>query len=117
MQALRINPLNPFQYVTHLQLAVACFLARNYAKGVEWAMLCKRAAPDLAMNLNILTVNYVGLGRIDEARKEFEVANRLAPELLKQRLATGSPMFKLQEDRQRDAQFLRVAAGLEDAPR
>jgi adenylate cyclase len=117
MQALRINPLNPYQYVTHLQLAVACFLARNYAKGVEWAVLCKRAAPDLVMNLNILTVNYVGLGRIDEARKEFEVANRLAPELLKQRLATGSPMFKLQEDRQRDAQFLRVAAGLEDAPR
>jgi adenylate cyclase len=117
MQALRIDPLNPYQYVTHLQLAVACFLARNYAKGVEWAVLCKRAAPDLVMNLNILTVNYVGLGRIDEARKEFEVANRLAPELLKQRLATGSPMFKLQEDRQRDAQFLRVAAGLEDAPR
>jgi tetratricopeptide (TPR) repeat protein len=113
LQALRLNPLNPLQYRVHSHLSVACFLACDYAKGVEWALLCKRAAPELVMNLNILTVNYVGLGRIEEARKEFEIANRLAPELLKQRLAIGSPLFKLPEDRERDAKFLRIAAGLE----
>jgi len=112
LQALRLNPLNPFQYSVHMQLSVACFLACDYARGVEWALHCKRAAPKFVANLNILTVNYVGLGRIEEARREFEAAYRLAPQLLEQRLATGSPLFKLPEDRRRDAQFLRIAAAL-----
>ena len=114
LEAIRLSPLNPTQFEVYLQLAVACFLGRDYAKGVEWALLCKREAPDFVPNINILTVNYVGLGRIDEAKREFETANRLAPELLKQRLATGSPMFKFPEDRRRDAAFLSIAAGLED---
>jgi tetratricopeptide (TPR) repeat protein len=112
-QALRLNPLNPFQHVVHLHLAVASFLAKDYAKGVEWGMKCKLAAPEFVQNLNTLAENYVGLGRLEEAKKEFEAANRLAPDMLKARLTVGSPMYKLQEDREREAKFLRIAAGLE----
>jgi TolB-like protein/cytochrome c-type biogenesis protein CcmH/NrfG len=113
MQALRLNPLNPFQHWVHLNLSVACFLASDYAKGVEWALLCKRSAPQFVQNLNMLAVNYVGLGRIQEAQAAFATANGLAPELLKQRLTVGSPLYRLPEDRERDARFLRIAAGLE----
>ncbi|HEY6982975.1 adenylate/guanylate cyclase domain-containing protein [Reyranella sp.] len=115
-QALRLNPLNPFQHWVHLNLSVACFLASDYAKGIEWALLCRRSAPQFVQNLNMLAVNYVGLGQLEEARQIFAVANGLAPELLKQRLATGSPLYRLPEDRQRDARFLRIAAGLEAPP-
>ena len=113
LQALRANPRSPWSYNVHASLAVASFIARDYSKGVEWALLAFGSAPNLPGVLQHLVTCYVGLGEIERAKAAFEKLRGIAPEFVESRLK-GQTVFRRPEDAERQTVFLRIAAGLED---
>jgi adenylate cyclase len=113
LQVLRANPRDPFAYNIHHILAFAHFTARDYEKGVQWAVLAASEAPSLAVIHHHLALCYVGAGEIAKAKTAFDNFRRLAPELAKARLE-GVTILRRPEDRPRYTTFLRIAAGLED---
>ena len=86
-RALRINPRDPLVYNRYAELALAHFVARDYAKGLKWALRTRSAA--------------------------LETARALAPGMVQARLKLH-PAGKGTEFQQRNGLFLRIAAGLED---
>ncbi len=118
-RSLRINPRDPFAFLTYSNLANAHLAARDYGKGMEWAMRATNAAPGLANAHAITAALFVGLGEIDKAKAALETARRLAPEAThirpKAKPADPSkPMDRGSELRDRYHTFMRIAAGLED---
>jgi adenylate cyclase len=113
LHSLRANPRNPWVFNVHLLLAYACFIGKDYAKGVDWALLALGGAPSLPNALQHLATCYVGIGEIEKAKTALEQLGRIAPEFLESRLK-GESIFQRPEDRERQTVFLRVAAGLED---
>ena len=113
LQVLRANPRNPWAYNVYASLATACFIAKDYAKGVEWALLAVGEAPNFPRTLQYLATCYVGVGDIGKAKAALENLRRLSPEFVELRLK-GISTFRRPEDRERLAVFMRIAAGLED---
>ena len=60
-------------------LATASLFNRDYAKGVEYALLGITDAPQLPALRVYLALNLVGLGDIEKAKEAFDVVRRLAP--------------------------------------
>lgn len=112
-RSLRINPRDPNAPFTHSNLSYAYFAAREYRKGLEWAVRAKNGAPGHASAHQNMAVLLVGLGEIDRARESLEVARRLEPKYIDHRLK-ARPAGHGSELRHRFDTFLRVAAGLED---
>jgi adenylate cyclase len=112
-KAMRISPRDPFHYITNAMRAAACFLLRDHAKGLEYALLSVGAAPNwpIAHTNHVLVA--VGAGDIASAKAALEAARRLAPEYIQKRL-DGETIYHRPEDRQRVTTALRIAAGLED---
>ncbi|MGH9577767.1 MAG: hypothetical protein ACRD3R_10055, partial [Terriglobales bacterium] len=113
LQVLRVNPRNLWQFHVHAQLALACFVTKEYSKGVEWGLLAIGEAPDHPTALQHLATCYVGLGEIEKAKVSLENLRRLSPEFLESRLK-GMSTFRRPADRERQVVFMRIAAGLED---
>ena len=113
LQALRANPRNPWAYNVHASLAMACFIVKDYSKGVEWGLLAIGEAPNLPVALQHLATCYVGVGDIEKAKAALENLRRIAPEFVESRLK-GMSMLRRPEDRERQAVFMRIAVGLED---
>jgi len=90
---------------------LASCLTAEYPNGVEYARQGIGAAPGYGINHAILAMNYVGLGEIDRARAAFEVAQRLSPSWVEQRLR-GAALFRSPHDVRRATTFLKIAAGL-----
>jgi TolB-like protein/class 3 adenylate cyclase len=113
-QVIRLNPRDPGVYETYHHLASACFVAKRYADGIDWASRALRERPQMMIMYAVGVVNFVGLGEIDKAKAMFETCQKLAsPENLRGRLE-GKWAFGRSEDRRRATTFLRIAAGLED---
>jgi adenylate cyclase len=110
-QAMRLSPRDPRRQTVLLNLAMACECARRYEDGVTYARLGIRDAPSFAPLYAHLAVNYVGLGRIDEAKAALAEAVRIAPGQTERSLAGF--MFRRSEHQKRGTTFLRIAAGLE----
>ncbi len=111
--ALRLSPRDPWRYNILNVLGWACFCARDYAKGAEWAQRSAGEAPNLPASHLALVVNWVGLAEVARAKSEFQVLRNLAPEFVESRLA-GRFTFSNPELVRRATTFLRIAAGLED---
>jgi tetratricopeptide (TPR) repeat protein len=111
-QAMRLSPRDPLRQDFYLMLAtVACF-NRDYAKGVEYALIGIAEAPLLPALRVYLALNQIGLGEISKAKEAFDVVRRLAPAWANGRgsgIALGTA-----EHQQRVATFRLIAAGLED---
>ena len=112
-RALRINPRDPLVYNRYAELALAHFVARDYAKGLKWALRTRSAAPDFPQGHLFAAALHVGLGEIDRAKAALETARALAPGMVQARLKLH-PAGKGTEFQQRNGLFLRIAAGLED---
>ena len=109
-QALRISPRDPMRPNMHQQLAMASFGAKQYSKGVAYALLGIREAPGLPPLHVFLATNYVGLGEIEKAKAAMAEALRVGPEFV-ERHVSGSIVGP---NRERQQIFARIAAGLED---
>jgi adenylate cyclase len=46
-QVMRLSPRDPLGYVTYLYLANACFVAKRYADGIDWASRALRERPQM----------------------------------------------------------------------
>jgi adenylate cyclase len=114
---LRINPRDPYAYNTHAQIALCHFYVREYTNGIEWALKAIGALPRYLNAHLILTALYVGVGDLDKAGREFEIARGIAPLLVEDRVLKGR-LYAMREGeyRQRYVSFLRTAAGLDGAP-
>jgi len=112
-QALRISPRDPFRHMFHNNLAIAHFVAKQYAKAVECALVGVSEVPNYAFLHLQLAASYVGLGDIENAKTALNTTLRLAPELVKSRLSGESPL-RDPDHRKRFLTFVRIAAGLED---
>jgi adenylate cyclase len=115
LRTLRLNPRDPAHFITHCYLSIACFLATDYRKAVEWGRLSTRAAPHYAIGVGALAQALAGDGQLDAARREIETLRQIAPEFLRARLGGNSP-FAVAEHRERQIRLLRLAAGLEASP-
>lgn len=111
--ALRLTPRSPLRHLTNANLSVAYSLARDYEQTVRYASLAMNEAPRFALPHTMLTIGYVGLGNLKEAKASFERARDLAPEYVRKRLE-GEVPYQIPEDRLRYTTFLRVAAGLDE---
>ncbi|MGE0854202.1 MAG: adenylate/guanylate cyclase domain-containing protein [Hyphomicrobiaceae bacterium] len=113
-QVMRLNPRDPRGHITYQVLAFACFGAKRYAEGVEWASRAVNDRPKFAQALGSLAVCLVGIGEIDKAKAAFRALQEVASdEYLRHRLESGA-LFIRPEDRERSITFMRIAAGLED---
>jgi adenylate cyclase len=111
--AVRVNPRDPWAYSAYVQLALAHFLVRSYAEGLDWGLGALRVEPNLPAAHLMSAICQVGLRQIENAKVELEKARRLAPEYVEARLR-GVSVFRRDEDRRRQTLFARIAAGLED---
>ena len=112
-KAMRISPRDPFHYITNSMRAAACFLLRDHAKGLEYALRSVGEAPNWPISYMNHVLVAVGAGDIASARAALEAARRLAPEYIRSRLE-GESAYHRPEDRQRITAAFRIAAGLED---
>lgn len=112
LQALRVSPRDPLQFLTYSQLAMACLCTDRYAEGVEYALLAIAQAPIGPALHAQLAMNYVGLGELAKAKAALDDARRIGPGFV-QRALEGDLSFRRPQDRQKVTGFLRVAAGLD----
>jgi adenylate cyclase len=122
-RALRINPRDPRLFFAYANLANAHLAAREYAKGLDWALRATGSAPNYGEAFLHTAGLYVGLGDIDKAKSALERARALAPEyvqhLLQRQSTIETPNPRKSVDggtefRRRYHIFLRIAAGLEE---
>ena len=113
-QVMRLNPRDSRIYETYPYLANACFVAKRYADGIDWASRALREMPEFTTAHTMVAICLVGAGEIGKAKATFETLQRMAsPKYLRSRLE-GTWVFGRPEDRRRATTFLRIAAGLED---
>jgi adenylate cyclase len=112
--ALRLSPRDPQEHVVFGLLAFACFGARRYPEGADWASRAIGNRPRMIQIHDVYAGCLVGMGEIDRARAVFDRLRKLAPDYAQQGL-DGTSLFARAEDRLRARTFLRIAAGLEDA--
>jgi adenylate cyclase len=113
LQSLRINPRDPWAFNVYASLAMTCFLAREYSRGLEWGLRAASMAPLEGITHHDLALCYVGLGMVGPAREALQAARRFAPRFIEAAIS-GRSVFRRPEDRLKYTTFLRIAAGLED---
>jgi tetratricopeptide (TPR) repeat protein len=111
--AVRLSPRDPFHYVTNAARAAACFLLREHARGVEYALRSVSEAPNWPISHTTHATVAVGVGDLASASAALEAARRIAPEYVERRLR-GESSFHRPEDASRITLAFRIAAGLED---
>jgi tetratricopeptide (TPR) repeat protein len=112
-RAIRLSPKDSAHAAMHKDLAFACVMGRRYAEGIEPALVATNEAPAMAPAHATLTLIYVGLGEIAQARQAVDRLRQIAPSHLDVRLKKGWACQR-EEDARRLLTFIRVAAGLED---
>ena len=111
---MRLNPRDSGVYETYQCLTTACFAAKRYANGIDWASRALREMPQLLQARLLVVLHFVGLGEIGKAKDMFETLQKMASaEFLRRRLE-GTWVFGRSDDRRRATTFLRIAASLED---
>jgi adenylate cyclase len=111
--SLRLSPRDPWRYGILNYLGWVHFCARNYSDGARAAQASVAHMLDYPPASLCLAANLVGLGALDEARREISLLRQTAPQFLDARLA-GQSMISHPQFRDRLTVFLRIAAGLED---
>jgi TolB-like protein/class 3 adenylate cyclase/Tfp pilus assembly protein PilF len=115
-EALRHDPKNPSQQLTYVQLAMSCFVARDHVQGLEWSLRACAERDHVPPAIYVAMMHLVGLGRLQEARENLALLERIAPDFVRSRLEErGFSPYRRPEDQERSRKFLRIAVGL-DAP-
>jgi adenylate cyclase len=113
---LRLNPRGERRASVYNLMSFASFAAERYAEGVEWSLRALHEIPNLAQSHSNMVICLVGQGEIERARAAFATANALAPGYFRPRLE-GRSFYQRPQDRERQTRFLRIAAGVADAPK
>ena len=113
LQALRISPRDPRQFITYSQLAVGSFCLRQYRNGAEFALRGIQEMPGDALLHAQLAMNLVGLAEFAKAATALQTARQSSPGFI-QRALDGELVLRNPDQLRRATTFLRIAAGLED---
>ena len=108
--ALRLSPRDFSRYNTLTILGLVGFLARDYERGVQWALAALSEVPRSPAAHMALTLNYVGLGQIPKAQAGLEMIRRLDANFFRSSGASRANFARI-EDRERATLFLKVASG------
>jgi tetratricopeptide (TPR) repeat protein len=112
-RVLRLNPRDSRSHMTYNILANACFIAKRYADGIDWASRAIMNRPQMVGAHTFVVLGRVGVGEIGKAKAMFETLQKVASsDYLRSRLE-GTWGLGRSEDRRRATTFLRIAAGLE----
>jgi hypothetical protein len=111
---MRLNPRDFGIYETYQSLAVACFVTKRYADGIDWASRALRERPQMIQAQTQVVLGFVGVGEIGKAKAMFETLQKVASAEYVRRRLEGTWVFGRSEHRRRATTFLRIAAALED---
>ena len=114
LESLRRDPASPQRRNIYISIGMAHFVAQDYAAGLDWALRADSEGRDYPPALNLLLLQYVGLGRILEARGVLSTLERISPAYVRTRTdGTGFAPYR-DEAQRRSRRFWRIAAGLEE---
>jgi adenylate cyclase len=113
LEALRMSPRDPGRHLYSASVSLAYLVAKDYALSLEWAMRAMSEATNFVPPHEYAAMAYVGLGRIDEAQRQFAWLRRVAPAQCEMLLKHGQVQFADPEHRQRTTLYYRIAAGVE----
>lgn len=114
LMALRLSPRDPRRWNMYNILGLAAFLERDYKQGLEWSERSYAERPNWVPAHRQAMLNYVGLGRLEQARAEADYIRRTAPDVFAQMVDGKRVFFVDPEHNHRWLVFARIAAGLED---
>lgn len=97
---LRLNPLDPLNFVAQDGMAAAHLLAGRYEDGCSWAKIAVQQNPDYVVAHRTLMACHARAGRVEEARKACAVARQIDPA---QRISTVMKRWRF--NRPKDIQF------------
>jgi len=112
-QALRLSPRQARNHEVYHLLAFAAFGAKQYINGIDWATHAINDMPRMLQAHINLVVCLVGVGEVDKAKAAFAAGQTLAPDYFRSRLE-GTALYARPDDRMRQLEFLRIAAGPTD---
>lgn len=107
--AIRMSPLDPFNYSYLHFAAIAHFASERYAQGITCEEQALRERPNFTPALRFLAACHASLGQVDKARSAIEEVLRLAPESSIKRDVFGQVAYARESDRERYAASLRQA--------
>ncbi|MEO1638659.1 MAG: winged helix-turn-helix domain-containing protein [Pseudomonadota bacterium] len=112
--ALRRSPRDPAKGSLLAALGFAQFTVRDYRSAVQTAQSALAESASSATPLIILSIAFVGLGQIDQAKSAYARVAEIAPSLVEARLA-GKWLSTNPDYVGRADLFFRIAAGLDAA--
>jgi len=108
-RALRLNPLDPFVFLTQVGLAAAHYFAGRFGDASTWAEKSLHPRPHHPPTHWIYMASLGMAGRIADARKAYEVYCKLDPTARISTIRGRTPM-RLEQDIERLAAGLRLAS-------
>jgi TolB-like protein/class 3 adenylate cyclase/Tfp pilus assembly protein PilF len=107
-RAMRLNPLDPFLFLTHFGTACGHLFAGSHQEAAVWADKALQERPNVLIGLRIAAACFALAGRIEEASKAAGKLKELAPQF---RISQVRAIFPLRraEDLAKYCQALRLA--------
>ncbi len=112
-RAMRLSPLDPFNYFGCTGMAFAHVCAGRYDEAISWATKACHEQPNWAATWRVAAIAYALSGRIAEAQKMIMRLREIDPALRLSNLEKMAPPFRRPEDLARYTEGLR-RAGLPD---
>jgi len=106
--SMRLNPLDPFQYVAQTGIALVHFLAGRYDEASSWAQNALREGPTHHPALRVFAASNALAGRLDDAQKAVVQLREIDP-ALRVSDVPGLLHFRRPEDVARYTEGLRKA--------
>lgn len=112
--ALRLSPRDPSRGSLLATLGFAQFAVGDYHAAAQTADEARLQASESATPLLLGAISWVGAGQIEKAQSLFHDLEKIAPQLVKARLA-GQWLSTNQDYQIRAQTFLKIAAGITNA--
>jgi adenylate cyclase len=109
MQSLRLNPRDAWIGVAHLALAMASFVAREYAEAARWAELAIQAEPAVPLRRAIMIACSAQVGDLAAVARERAALNGFAADFVPSLLRGDVKVFTRREDMTHLLDSLRLA--------
>ena len=107
--AMRLSPLDPYQFVWQGITALAQVCAGRYDEATAWAERALREQPNIAPSLRAAATSHALAGRIVEAEKFMARLRQIDPGLRLSNIEEVLPPFRRSDDRARFVDGLRMA--------
>ena len=104
-RAMRLSPLDPLLFLTHLSVSLAYFVAGQYSEATSWAKKALQEKPNFVGTIRMLAASNALSGHLEDARKAIERACQLDPAMRLSNLKERIGPFRPQD-------FVKYEAGL-----